>query len=243
MTYGPDLAAVHHHGYGWAATGAAQVLLDELRRRHLTSGVVVDLGSGSGILARIVTDRGYDVLGLELSPDMIRIAEGEAPKARFIQGSVVDFEPPPCIAVTAIGEILNYRMDERVSLSTVEDVFARVFNALTPGGVFLFDLSGPGRGGPGGVKQEFRDEDGYAMHFRAEEDRKRKLLIRDQHLFVREGELYRRVDERHILHLIEPDRAVAMLKRAGFSVRQRVTYPGGPKLVGWRVFLAAKPKS
>ena len=166
-----------------------------------------------------------------------------------VQGERVDRSGPPLIRASGVWKIFGAHADRMIGtpdaglsrgelrrktgcVIAVRDVSIEVW----PGEVFVVM-------GLALSEQEFRDEDGYAMHFRAEEDRKRKLLIRDQHLFVREGELYRRVDERHILHLIEPDRAVAMLKRAGFSVRQRVTYPGGPKLVGWRVFLAAKPKS
>ena len=83
--YGSDLASIHHQGFGWAANGAAKVLLRELRKRRLLEGLVVDLGSGSGILARNLTDAGHEVLGVELSSSMVKIARQEAPDARFIR--------------------------------------------------------------------------------------------------------------------------------------------------------------
>ena len=240
--YGADLAAVHHEDYGWAATGASEVLHAELKRRRVDDGLVVDLGCGTGILAARMTALGYDVLGVDFSDAMLRIARRAAPAARFKRASVVDFEPPPCVAVTAIGEVLNYRFDERVSLRSIEAAFRRVYRALAPGGIFLFDLSGPGRGGPDGFKEQIRDRDGYFMHFQTREDRRRKLLVREQRLFVRTGRHYRRADERHILQLIEPERATGMLEKVGFRVRRLTTYPGGPKLAGWCVFVASKPK-
>ncbi|HJR44381.1 MAG TPA: class I SAM-dependent methyltransferase [Actinomycetota bacterium] len=96
--YGRDLAEVHHHGYGWAATGAAQILTQELERRGLGRGRIVDLGCGSGILARLMTERNYDVVGLDRAREMLRIARREAPRARFLHGSVVDFERGPKLA-------------------------------------------------------------------------------------------------------------------------------------------------
>jgi len=237
-SYGPDLAAVHHSGFGWAAEGAATTLLGELRRRNLPGGLVVDLGSGSGILAGRLTDAGYDVLGVDLSADMISLARREAPQARFVRGSAFDFEPPSCTAVTAIGEVLNYRFDKRSSLRSLGGVFRRVRRALEPGGVFLFDLSGPGRGEPTGARERWHDEEGYTLFFRAEEDPRRQLLTRKIVVFIPDGKRYRRVDELHTLRLFEPGKVTDLLRASGFTVRRLRGYPGGPDLAGWHVFLA-----
>jgi hypothetical protein len=35
---------------------------------------------------------------------MLRIARGQAPRARFVQASVVDYVPPPCAAINALDE-------------------------------------------------------------------------------------------------------------------------------------------
>ena len=238
--YGRDLASIHHQGFGWAAAGASKTLLYELRRRRLREGLVVDLGSGSGTFARRLNDAGYDVLGVELSAAMVRIARQEAPKARFIRASIKDFEPPPCIAVSGIGEVLNYEFDRRTSLVTLKRVFSRVHRALVPGGAFLFDLSGPGRGGPSGVIEKIFEGDGYSMFIRATEDERRRLLTRDHIAFVRAGERYKRIEERHLLRLFEPSKIIELLRTAGFTVRRLPGYPGGPKLLGWQVFLAGK---
>src|SRR4051794_12076134 len=92
--YGPELAAAHHDGYGDVARAAAAVLRRELRDG--ANGLVVDLGCGTGILARVMTDAGFDVLGVDLSADMIAIAQEHAPAARFVVSSFVDVDLPPC---------------------------------------------------------------------------------------------------------------------------------------------------
>ena len=63
--YGEDQAAIHHREFGDLARTAADLVIDELRRGGLVSGTVVDLGCGSGILARAVSEAGYRVVGVE----------------------------------------------------------------------------------------------------------------------------------------------------------------------------------
>jgi predicted RNA methylase len=101
--YGEDLAHVHHEAFGDLARRAAEVLLVELAHRRHRQGTVVDLGCGTGILAGVVSQAGYDVLGVDPSEDMLRLAAREAPGATLVQASVVDVElPRDCLAVTAV---------------------------------------------------------------------------------------------------------------------------------------------
>jgi SAM-dependent methyltransferase len=106
---------------------------------------VVDLGAGSGITARVLIDAGYQVLGVELSPDMVELARQRAPEARFIGSSLLGAELPACVAVTAIGECLNYATDPRTGRQQLATLFGRIHQALRPGGLFLFDVAEPGR--------------------------------------------------------------------------------------------------
>ena len=238
--YGSDLASIHHQGFGWAANGASKLLLQELRKRRLPDGLVVDLGSGSGILASNLTAAGYEVLGVELSPAMLKIAKREAPEARFVRASAKDFTPPECIAVTGTGEVLQYEFDRRTSRATMRKVFRRVHRALVPGGIFLFDLSGPGRGGPTGSFERFFEGEGYSMFIRVEENERTGLLVRDHVAFIRDGDRYRRIQEKHHLRLFAPRDVAAELRDIGFTVQTRAGYPGGLDLTGWHVFLAGK---
>lgn len=53
---------------------------------------VADLGCGTGTLARLLTDEGYSVDGLDFSPEMIRRARAKVPEAQFVVGDAAD--PP-----------------------------------------------------------------------------------------------------------------------------------------------------
>jgi len=141
-----DLAYIHDAGFGFHARAATEELLRYLRGAGHEQGLVVDLGCGTGILSRIMGDAGYEVLGHDQSAEMLKIARRNAPQARFKRASFVDVDFPECVAVTAVGEVLGYAFDSRARRPAIRSLFHRVRAALRPGGVFLFDVAGPGRG-------------------------------------------------------------------------------------------------
>jgi hypothetical protein len=65
LFYGRDLAYVHD-AFGYLARGGARTLLRLLSGADIRDGLVVDLGAGSGITARVLTGAGHQVLGVEL---------------------------------------------------------------------------------------------------------------------------------------------------------------------------------
>lgn len=158
--YGSGLAEVHHVGFGHIAREAAPFVLG-LLGPGAPGRLVVDLGCGTGVLARALTDAGYGVLGVDLSEDMLRPARQTAPAARFVRASPLDAEVPACACVTAVGEAVNYAFDERAGPAALRRLFARVQRALEPGGVFVFDSAGPGRAGPGGRRAGGRRPTGW----------------------------------------------------------------------------------
>lgn len=227
--YARALARIHDEGFGHHARWAADLLLDLLARSGRTSGQVVELGCGSGIQTEIVTGAGFDVLGVDQSEAMIAIARRRAPRAQLVTGSFVDAEIPPCIAVTAVGEVLGYAFDPRAGTDALRALFARVRAALPPGGLFLFDLAGPGRGPSGGRAVTNLYEDAtWSIVVRTTEDAAAKRLTREQVFFWREGDGWRRGRETHVLHLHDPADVERDLRAAGFRVRRLRRYGERP---------------
>src|SRR5262249_47428044 len=149
-----------------------------LRQRGVLEGLVVDLGCGTGLWAYELVQAGYTVLGIDFSAAMLAIARQRVPEARFRRGSFVDAAIPPCAAVTAIGECFNYLFDPANQQETLLECFGRVYQALRPGGVFVFDIAEPGRGGGPGVHQRHFQGDDWALLLETEEDSKAALLTR-----------------------------------------------------------------
>jgi SAM-dependent methyltransferase len=222
--YHDDLAYIHDAGFGHFAGNAAPVLLRLLRSSGVKAGLVIDLGCGSGILAQEVVAAGYDVLGIDLSLAMIELAKQRVPGGRFHQGSFLTAELSPCIAVTAIGEIVNFLFDRANTKSSLVKLFRRVYRALLPGGTFLFDAAEPGRVPGGGPLRSYREGDDWAVLFSAEEDRRHRLLTREITSFRKVGDLYRRDHEVHRLRLYRRSELSRELVRIGFRVRTLAGY-------------------
>lgn len=233
--YGPVLSAVHDAGFGFLAEAAAAELLARLDGAGHRSGLVVDLGCGSGILAGRLTAAGYDVLGVDISPGMLEIARRRVPGARFVEGSFIDMEIPRCVAVTAIGEVLGYAMDPRAGADALGTLFARTAAALQPGGVLLCDLAGPGRSGAEPVPR-WSEGDGWVCCAVASEDA--DVLERRIVAFTRSRAGWDRTDETHRLHLVRPGDVMAALAAAGLSARTLPAYGPFTFPPGWTAFAA-----
>jgi len=236
--YDDDLAFVHDAGFGGFAEASAPGLLRTLAEAGVNDGLVVDLGCGSGIWAQRLVEDGYDVFGVDVSPAMIRLARKRAPGASFQVGSFLDVRLPQCRAVTALGEVLSYRFDNRYDAKSLERTCRRVYDALENGGLLIFDLVEIGLD----VRPpSFREGDGWACLFRSEVDPRKQRLARHIVSFRKAGSTYRRREETHCVQLYAAGDVAAMLRAIGFRVRQVRRYGEHPLLDGRVGFVARKP--
>lgn len=267
--YGQDVAYVHDTGHDGFARGAAPFVVDRLRRAGLAGGLVVELGCGSGISAAHLLESGYRVLGIDISAAMLALARRRAPRGRFKRGAWRTAPLPRCAAVTALGETLNYRFDAGADEAALWRLFDRAFDALLPGGLFIFDLATPSRrtGTSGGGRraplnpsaagpvrvQRADDRAGvtrysrhtaqrdWAMLLDVEVDPRRCELTRRITTFRRIGSVYRRSGETHRLRLYRPSEVAARLRATGFRVRILRGYGDLEFPRGLSGFLARKP--
>jgi SAM-dependent methyltransferase len=245
--YGDDLAYVHDAGYGGFAEGAAPGLLELLNRNRIRAGPIVDLGCGSGIWARHLTDAGYQVIGVDISAAMIDLARKRAPDSVFQVGSVHQFAFPPCRAITALGEVLCYSGGGRLPKSpklrkpykALAAIFQKAAAALAPGGVLIFDVAEVGldKNRP----QTFRAGADWACLVRFEYDASEDQLIRHITSFRQVGPLYRRQQETHHVQLFRRGEIAAMLRRVGLRARNVRSYGDYDLLPGRIGFIARKP--
>src|SRR5262245_57454910 len=200
MGYSEDLAYIHDAGFTELARNAGATVLRVLRRSKIRSGVVVDLGCGSGVLAEQLTRAGYEVLGIDISDGMLKLARKRAPEAQFVRDSIFRAKIPTCVAVTAIGECLNYLFDGR-SDRRLPALFRRVYKALRPGGIFMFDIAVSG--GRTSAKLYTVGKD-WAVLVEKSVSGRGRLLVRKMTIFRKVGRLYRRGEEVHRQRLYAP---------------------------------------
>jgi SAM-dependent methyltransferase len=238
--YRQDLAYIHDVGHSGLAEAAGQRLVAELRGLGILHGVVVDLGCGGGVLARVVSRAGYRVIGMDISEAMVAIARERAPEAEFHVRSFVSAELPACIAVTAIGEVLNYAFDERNGMQARQDLFRRTCEALAPGGLLMLDVAGFDRAA-GSSRRTFVEGPDWAVLVENELDETRHLLTRRITSFRQVGELYRRDAEIHRLILVDPDELLESLRSVGFQAQRLAGYGVESFPAGLAGLLARKP--
>jgi SAM-dependent methyltransferase len=239
--YGEDLAYIHDVGHADFALDSAPGIKRILKRNGIGEGLVVDLGCGTGLLARELIDAGYDVFGIDISEAMIEIARERTPEADFRVGSLFEVGIPRCEAVTAISEVLNYLFDPENEDVGLGRVFRRVHDSLAPGGVFVFDVLGPGQVSPGTRAKGFSVGEDWAVLSEREEDVERGTMERRIVSFRKVGECYRRIDEVHRVRLYDPSELAAELERAGFQVLTMRSYGDLPLEEGHTAFAARKP--
>ncbi|QDU39068.1 dTDP-3-amino-3,4,6-trideoxy-alpha-D-glucopyranose [Maioricimonas rarisocia] len=215
--YGPDLAFIHDDGFRSFAEGVAPGITELLVSRSIESGTVVDLGCGTGILARYLVDAGYDVVGVDISPAMIELARRRVPQARFHVASFRSFPVPKCKAVTALGEVFAYQFDAATRSRSLQSLFRKVHASLSPGGLLLFDL--PEVGLDTNRPPTWSEGDGWACLVRFERDDDREQLVRHIVSFRRDGTLYRRSEETHRVQLYRASEVAGQLRAVGFRVR------------------------
>lgn len=238
--YAKDLAYVHHVGFGGFSRQAAPALLKLLARVGIETGLVVDLGCGSGIWAGELCRAGYEVLGVDYSAEMLKLARRQAPRARFRRESYLRTELPTCSAVTSLGECLCYLFDQHHGPAALAKLLRRVFAALRPGGVLIFDALEPGYGKRLEKRRYFTGDD-WATLVEVEEDEGQRVFTRRITTFRQVGRLYRRSLETHRLWLYSRHELTSMLRREGFKVRLLAGYGDlkfRPAHVG---YLARKP--
>ncbi len=115
--------------------------LDLLREHGSPSGRLVDLGCGTGKAALRLAAQGFEVTGVDLSPEMLEVARAKqgAERVRFVTGDLRDLPERlgPFDVAVALGEPLNHLADEEELLAA----FRGVARLLQPAGLFVFDLN------------------------------------------------------------------------------------------------------
>jgi SAM-dependent methyltransferase len=138
VNYRPDLALVHHRGFGHHAAACAPGIVDFLAPVGARQGLILELGCGTGLLTRELIAAGYRVIATDAAPAMLDIARaviGES--AQEVSRITLPGDPlPQADAIVAIGHPLNYLPNAEA----VGQALVAIAAALRPGGLLAFDV-------------------------------------------------------------------------------------------------------
>lgn len=119
-----------------------QHLTQLLRGYGIRTGLIAELGCGTGKMTRRLAAAGYDMIGIDSSCEMLSVAmEGQDPAASsilYLNQDMREFELYGTVAaVVSVCDSMNYLMTNE----DLTKVCALVNNYLDPGGIFIFDMN------------------------------------------------------------------------------------------------------
>lgn len=182
---------------------------------------VMDLACGTGEVTLRLFERGYDVVGVDLSEEMLSVAQSKA----FQKGLQISFYLQDMSqldglegfdAVVIFCDSLNYLTSEE----QVRNTFERVYGALREGGLFLFDVHSPYKMNCVFKNNTFAYNGDEISYIWNSFPREHKLSVEHELTFFvydEETNQYDRYDELHKQRTFEPSQYKEWLEKVGFK--------------------------
>ena len=178
----------------------------------------VDLACGTGSVAQLLAKQGIPTIGVDLSEDMLTQA----------QLKTADMDNPPRYICQSLDKLKLYKavdlavcaldsLDYITEPDRCRQAIRRIYRALNPGGLFVFDVNTPEklRAMDGQVFLD-EDDDVYCV-WRGRFDEETNICSYGMDLFQRDGKRWVRSFEEHREYAYSQEQLRAYLKAAGFS--------------------------
>lgn len=128
-SYAKEWIKTHHTTNFWA---------EELNRfqKYLPQGKILEIGSGAGVDAKELIDRGYRYVGTDISLGLINEAKKRNPNAKFIHQSVYELNFPESRfdGFWAVAILLH------IPKSRIDEALQKIHFVTKPSGVGLISL-------------------------------------------------------------------------------------------------------
>lgn len=204
-----------------------QFFQEALQRYSIAPTQIADIGCGTGTLSLFFSDLGFDVYAIDPSPEMLMQAQQKYSLHRsemntacgnlvFIETDAANLELPERMDLAvSFCDSLSYIIEE----DELAESFQAVYNALKPGGMFLFDMHTP---------YKITDVYGDSIFYESFEtftyiwetiaDTANDLIDHYLTFFVKqEGGLFRKLEESHQQRGYDQETVKRLLRDAGFN--------------------------
>lgn len=182
---------------------------------------LLDVGCGTGILTLQFHQEGYKVSGLDISEEMLTIANEKfqnenvhIPLFCMSMDEMEGFQELDVIIIPI--DSINYLPDEH----SVMETFHRIYQSLRDGGQLFFDVHSLYKMDEIFLQSPFTYEDDYITYiWYTEQGEKPHSVYHDLTFFVKQSDsnLYERFEETHYQRTFPVTDYVSWLKQAGFS--------------------------
>lgn len=141
QTYTDNFSFVHEYG--------TDVIKLIERDRTLS---VLDLGCGNGALTKTLSDLGMNVIGMDASEQLLKVARENYPNLTFIQGDATEFELPEKVDAVFSNAVFHWIPKEKQM-----QMLEHIYRVLNQGGQLVFEFGGNGNNAQihNALEQEF----------------------------------------------------------------------------------------
>jgi ubiquinone/menaquinone biosynthesis C-methylase UbiE len=142
----PTTRAATQAGYDAVAEEYATRFFDELAAKPLDRamldclvemtrglGMIADIGCGPGQIARHLTDHGAEAMGIDLSPEMVKLAQRLSPDIPFHVGDMLALD----LENNSLGGIAAFYSVIHAPPEQIPQVMREFYRVLHPGGLAL----------------------------------------------------------------------------------------------------------
>ncbi len=178
---------------------------------------VTDLGCGTGVITNFLASKGFEVTGVDLSPDMLTIASSgdETGTVSWICADITSYEGPTCGCFISTMDTIGHITDK----DSLAKMFASVSGLLEEGGIFILDAT---------TKHHFEDTlgenvfyedyDDFTLLWVNHYDKETKINHAELTLFeLCEDDLYERYDGELTARCYSSEEIEEMAKSAGLK--------------------------
>lgn len=184
---------------------------------------VLDVGCGSGRHSFELSNRGYEVVGIDISEKVISLAENKKPKGstvRFFVGDIRTVDNQVLFdAAYAHNSTMAYFIQETEFLQALK----RIHSSLTDDGLFIFDYFYPSnlmnKGRYSERLQQRKAKAGFVLEkiSRHRIDTENQIHTEESTYVLSDGKEEKRFGTKEVLKYYEPEQIRALLTGNGFS--------------------------
>jgi len=209
--------------------------------------LILDLGCGTGNFCIEMAKRRYEMIGVDLSPEMLACAKDKSIEENvdilFINQDMTEFELYGTVdSIVCLMDSINYVITKR----ELKKMFALVKNYLNPGGLFIFDVNTCYKLETVLGNEVFYDiADDLTYIWQNSFDKKKKICRFDLTFFAQDKDGYRRYDEVHVERGYSLQELKEIIKASGLelvSVYNELSF-SKPTAKSQRVFFVCRERS
>ena len=190
-----------------------------LKEYNITEGIVCELGCGTGKLTELMAKKGYEMIGIDNSEDMLSVARESCEEdILYLLQDMRELELYGTVeAVISVCDSMNYLVND----GELEEVLRKVNLYLERDGIFIFDMKTEYCYEKVlGDSVQYEDTEDMALIWENHYDKQSKIHSYDLTMFISYDEegSFTRYRETHYQRAYSVDEVKAAVKAAGMEL-------------------------